>query len=184
VNVTAVGVFAVTVRFAALLPPFTEAETVTVVFAETSVVTTVNVAVFAPVATVTDDGIESTAAFPAVTVRVTLSAPKAAEFKVTVPTLLWPATILAGTKLNPLTVIGVTVRFPVLLAPFAVPETVTVVVADTLAVTTLNVAEVAPFGTTTEDGMEVTADEPAVTASVTVMSPDAAASNLTVPVLL
>src|SRR4051812_38370745 len=80
VNVTAVGVFAVTVRFAALLAPFTAAETVTVVFADTSVVTTVKVAVFDPVATVTDTGIETTAAFPAVTVRVTLSGPSAAEF--------------------------------------------------------------------------------------------------------
>lgn len=184
VNVTAVGEFAVTVRLAALLPPFTEAETVTVVLAETSVVTTVNVAVFAPVATVTDAGIDSTAALPAVTVRVTFNAPKAAEFNVTVPTLLCPATILAGTKLNPLTVTGVTVRFPLLLAPFAVPETVTVVVAEMFAVTTVKVAEVPPLGTTTEDGIEVTADEPAVTASVTVMSPAAAASNLTVPVLL
>lgn len=184
VNVTAVGEFAVTVRFAALLEPFTEAETVTVVFADTSVVTTVKVAVLDPVATVTDVGMESTAAFPAVTVRLTFMAPRAAEFRVTVPTLLWPATTLAGTKLNPLTAIGVTVKFPLLLAPFAVPETVTVVVADTFAVNTVKVAEVAPFGTTTEDGIEVTADEPAVTARVTVTSPAAAASNFTVPVLL
>jgi hypothetical protein len=151
---------------------------------ETSVVTTVKVAVLAPVATVTDAGIERTALLPAVTAKLTVSGPSAAAFKVTVPVLLCPATVVLGEKLNELGVIGETVRLPVLLAPFAVPDTVTVVFADTFAVTTVNVADVAPFGTTTDGGMEVTADDPAVTVSVTVMSPAAALSSLTVPVLL
>ena len=88
VKVTAVGVFAVTVRFPLLVIPFAVADTVTMVFAETSVVTRVKVAVLEPVATVTEAGIESTAELPAVTVRDTLNGPRAAEFRVTVPVLL------------------------------------------------------------------------------------------------
>ena len=63
-----------------------------------------------------------------------------------------------------------TVRFAVLVPPFAVAETVTVVFAETFRVVTVKVAEVVPASTLTEAGIDPTAEPPAVTARVTVVS--------------
>jgi hypothetical protein len=59
-----------------------------------------------------------------------------------------------------------------------------VVLVKTFAVTNVNVAEVEPAGTVTEGGIELTAEAPLVTFSVTVMSAAATATSFTVPVLL
>ncbi len=77
-----------------------------------------------------------------------------------------------------------TVRLAVFVPPFAVAETVTVVFAETFTVVTVKVAEVAPASTFTDAGIDPTAELPAVTANVTVVSVGTAAPNETVPVLL
>jgi hypothetical protein len=89
-----------------------------------------------------------------------------------------------GTKLTELGVFTFTVRFALLLPPFALADTETVVFAETFTVLTVNVAEVAPARTFTDAGIDPTAELPAVTVNVTVVSLGTAAPNVTVPVLL
>jgi hypothetical protein len=71
-----------------------------------------------------------------------------------------------------------------LLLPYAVAEICTGVLADTGAVTTWNVAEVLPAGTTILAGIDETAAPPLTTASVTVVSDGTAGEKFTLPVLL
>src|SRR5581483_7160717 len=92
--------------------------------------------------------------------------------------------MLLGTKLTPLGVLAVTVRLAVFVPPLAVAETVTVVLTETFRVVTMNVAVFAPASTFTDAGMDPTADPPAVTARVTVVSLCTGAPRVTVPVLL
>src|SRR5438552_3353151 len=118
----------------------------------------------------TDDGMELTAALPAVTARATVISPSAVPLRVTVPVLLCPATMLAGEKLHALGEFAVTVRFAVFVPPLGVAETVTVVFTETFTVVIVNVAEFTPASTFTDAGIEPTAELPAVTARVTVVS--------------
>jgi hypothetical protein len=179
-----VGVFAVTVSDAVLVTPLAAAETDTVVLDETVFVTRVKLPVVDPAGTVTDAGIEFTAELPLVTVKVTAMSDAAAAARVTVPVLLPPPMIEVGEKLNPVGVLAVTVSDAVLVTPFAAADTCTVVLVETLAVPSMKVAVVEPAGTVTDAGIELTAEFPLVTVRVTGMSAAAAATRVTVPVLL
>jgi hypothetical protein len=90
-----------------------------------------------------------------------------------------------GEKLNAESVTDdVTLSVALLLAPFAVAETTTLVVAVTVFVTRVKVALLLPAKTVTDAGIDATAELPLVTASVTVVFAAAVALNVTVPVLL
>ena len=112
-----VGVLGVTVSDAVLVPPLAFAETCTTVRAETFAVTTVKAALVEPAGTVTEAGIELTAAEPLVTVRVTGVSAGAAAINVTVPVLLAPATTVFGEKARVLGVSAFTVNEAVLVTP-------------------------------------------------------------------
>lgn len=92
--------------------------------------------------------------------------------------------IVLGEKLRALGEFAVTVRLPVLTPPLAVAATVTVVFAETFTVESVKVAEFAPAGILTDAGIDPTAELPAVTVRVTVVSFGTGALRVTVPVLL
>ena len=77
-----------------------------------------------------------------------------------------------------------TVNFAVLDTPFAVAETVTVVVALTGFVPTGNVALAVSALTVTVEGIDEIALDPAVTANVTIVSCARTAGNVTFPVVV
>jgi hypothetical protein len=174
----------VTVSVPLTVVPFAVAETPTLVVLATEFVVTVKAAVVAPANTVTEVGMVFTAALPPVTASATLVSDTAAAFSVTVPVLLPPPTTLEGLKTSEVGMIGVTVSVPVLLVPFAVAETTTLVVADTGTVARVNVAVLLPAGTVTDAGIDPTAEFPLVTANATESAVDAFAAKVTVPVLL
>jgi hypothetical protein len=185
VRKNAVGMFPVTVSPAVLVVPFTFAATETFVMAVTSLVTRVNVLLVVPAVTVTDEGIDFTADPPLFTANKTTVSTGGAPLRVTVPVLLKPPITVPGENLNAERVTAdVTVSVALLLVPFAVAETTTLVVAVTVFVTRVNVALVLPANTVTDAGIEATAEFPLVTASATVVFTGAAPLNVTVPVLL
>lgn len=92
--------------------------------------------------------------------------------------------MVLGEKLRALGEFAVTVRFPVFTPPLAVAATVTVVLVETFTVETMKVAEFAPAGILTDAGIDPTAELPAVTVRVTVVSFGTGALIVTVPVLL
>jgi hypothetical protein len=184
-NVTAEGPLpGVTVSVPFTVVPFAVAETPTFVVLATEFVVSVKVAVVAPASTVTLAGIIFTAALPLVTASATLMSDTAATFNVTVPVLLLPPTTLEGLNTSEVGMTGVTVSVPVLLVPFAVAETTTLVAADTGTVVRVNVAVLLPAGTVTDVGIDPTAEFPLVTAKATESAEDAFATIVTVPVLL
>lgn len=152
--------------------------------AVTAWVTTVHVALVLPAGTDTLAGIEAMA-LPPLTMASATDMVVARGFpKVTLPVLEEPPVTELGVKVTAVGVFAVTVRFPLLLAPLAVAETVTVVFVETSVVTIVKVAVLEPERTVTDEGIEITADPPAVTASVTEMFPCAVPLRVTVPVLL
>lgn len=150
----------------------------------TVLVTTVQLALVLPAVTVTLLGMEAIA-FPPLTIAKATDMVVARGFpKVTLPVLEEPPVTELGVNVTAVGVLAVTVRFALLLAPFAVAETVTVVLVETSVVTRVKVAVLDPERTVTDDGIDTTAEPPAVTARVTVMLPCAVPLRVTVPILL
>jgi hypothetical protein len=176
-------VFALTVRFAVLVPPFAVAETVTVVFAETFTVVTGNVADVVPASTFTDAGIDPTAELPAVTANATVVSVGTAAPNVTVPVLLCPAVTELGEKVSALGMFAVTVKVPFTVVPFKLAEIFGVVDTLTALVTTVKLPVELPEGTTTEAGRDEIAVPPLTIARFTVVSCAAGAARVTVPVV-
>src|SRR5467141_3590883 len=157
----------------------------TVVDAATALVLTVNVALVAPAATVTLDGVLAT--FVLLLESVTTAPPEgAAPLNVTVPVEEFPPVTLVGLTESEESVgagggTGVTVSDADLVTPLYIPEMVTVVDAATALVLTVNVALVAPAATVTLDG--VLAAVVLLLESVTTAPPEGAAPlSVTVPV--
>ncbi len=129
----------------------------TVVDAATALVLTVNVALVAPAATVTLDGVLAT--FVLLLESVTTAPPEgAAPLRVTVPVEEFPPMTLVGFTESEESVgagggAGVTVSEADLVTPLYIPEMVTVVDAATALVLIVNVALVAPAATVTLDGV-------------------------------
>lgn len=84
---------------------------------------------------------------------------------VTLPVELEPPTRLAGVRKNAVGMFPVTVRPAVLVVPFRMAATETLVIAVTSLVTRVNDALADPAGTVTEDGIDFTADPPLFTAN-------------------
>jgi hypothetical protein len=168
---------------AVFVPPFEVAETVTVVFAETFTVVTVNVAEVVPASTFTEVGIDPTAEFPAVTANVTVVSLGTAAPKVTVPVLLCPAVTELGEKVSALGVFAVTVKVPFTVVPFKLAEIFGVVETLTAFVPTVKFPVELPDGTTTEAGRDEIAVPPLTIARFTVVSVVAGAARVTVPVV-
>ena len=152
----------------------------TVAFAATGVVVTVNVALVAPAATVTFAG--TCAAAVLLLVSATAAPPAgAAPLKVTVPVEEIPPVTLDGLKLRPEGIGALTVRFADFVVPLSSPEMLTVALAVTGVVVTVNVALVAPAATVTFAGTVAAAV--LLLVSVTTAPPAGAALfNVTVPV--
>src|SRR5882762_5868226 len=125
----------------------------TVVDAATALVLTVNVALVAPAATVTLDGVLAT--FVLLLESVTTAPPEgAAPLRVTVPVEEFPPMTLVGFTVSEESGgAGVTVSEADLVTPLYIPEMVTVVDAATALVLIVNVALVAPAATVTLDGV-------------------------------
>ena len=81
------------------------------------------VALLAPALTVTDVGIEATAALPLVTVKFTVMSAAATAARVTVPVLLPPPTTDVGENFKELGVFASTVREADLEPPLKLAET-------------------------------------------------------------
>lgn len=183
-NFRELGVLAVAVKEAVLAPPFAAAETWTIVFVETLAVTREKVAVELPASTFTEAGIELTAAPPLVTVRVTGMLDVAGAARVTVPVLLPPAMTEVGKNFREFGVLGFTVKVLLTAEPLRLADTLTVVDALTLFVTTGKVATDAPDGTVTQPGIEATAELPLTTLRTIAVSETVGAPRVTVPVVL
>lgn len=166
-----------------MLPPFAAAETVTFVDDPTEFVVTGKVALALPAGTVTDCGIDATADAPPVTVNVTTVLWVKGDGKLTFPVVLFPPVTVVGENESADGVIAVTVNEPLLDKPFKVAETVTLTGDDTWAVCIVQVAVVAPMGTTTEDGIPEIAEAPLTIASATPVSSAAGALIVTVAVV-
>ncbi len=129
----------------------------TVVDAATALVLTVNVALVAPAAIATLDGVLAT--FVLLLESVTTAPPEgAAPLRVTVPVEEFPPMTLVGFTESEESVgagggAGVTVSEADLVTPLYIPEMVTVVDAATALVLIVNVALVAPAATVTLDGV-------------------------------
>jgi hypothetical protein len=119
--------FQLTVKVAVLVPVFAFAETFTVVFAPTALVTMVKLARLLPAVTVTFAGMEATAPAPLTTVRLTTVFWLSGAGNPTVPVVLFPPVTLLGTKPSDVGIIGLTVKLPVFFEPFAVAENWTLV---------------------------------------------------------
>jgi hypothetical protein len=149
--------------------------------AVTAFAVTVNVAVFAPAATVTDTGTDAAALLD----DSVTTAPPVGAFadNVTVPVTVLPDVTVAALSVNVLNAAagGVTVRIAVFVTVPFLAVIVTAVDAVTALLVTVNVADVAPAGTVTETG--TVAAVVAELVNVTTIPPaGAAAVNVTVPV--
>jgi len=89
-----------------------------------------------------------------------------------------------GAKLTDVGLFTVAVKLPVLVPPFAVALTCTVVVIGTSPVTIVQVPLLVPAGTMMLPGIDATADAPLTTFSVTTVSLTTARPNVTLPTLL
>lgn len=150
------------------------------VFAVTAMVVTVNVAVLAPAATVTEAG---TLALVMLDLSATTSPPVGATpFRVTVPVEGVPPTTEIGDRETLLRVGAVMARLAVAEVDPRVAVIVADVAAETAAVVTVNVAVVAPAATVTEVGTVALA---LLDLSDTTVPPvGATADSVTVPVLV
>ncbi len=149
--------------------------------AVTAFAVTVNVAVLAPAATVTDTGTDAAALFD----DSVTTAPPAGAFavNVTVPVTVLPDVTVAALSVNVLIAAagGVTVNTVVFVTVPFLAVIVTAVDAVTALLVTVNVADVAPAGTVTDTGTVAAVVLELV--SVTTIPPaGAAAVNVTVPV--
>ncbi|HWD38581.1 MAG TPA: hypothetical protein VG944_07010 [Fimbriimonas sp.] len=169
---------AVIVSVAVLEAPLAVAVIVAEVLLATAVVLTVNVAVEAPAATVTEAG---TVADPELLLRLTTMPPVgAAELIVTVPVEVDPPTTDVGETVTPVTAGGVIVSVAVFVTELFVAVMVAVVLEATAVVVTVNVPVVEPEGTTTELG---TVADPELLLSATAKPVEGAAEvSVTVPV--
>ena len=152
---------------------------VAVALLDTATVLTVNVAVVAPAATVTEAG---TVALALLLLKVTTRPPVgAALLTVTVPVEGFPPTTEVGLRTSDEAVGAVIVRFAVADWPFAEAVIVAVALAATGVVETVNVALVPPEATVTEAG---TVAETLLLERLTTNPPAAAGlDRVTVPVL-
>lgn len=89
-----------------------------------------------------------------------------------------------GAKLTDVGLFTVAVKLPVLVPPFVVALTCTVVVTGTSPVTTVQVPLLVPAGTMMLLGIETTAEAPVTTFSVTAVSLTTARPSVTLPTLL
>jgi len=137
------------VKVAVLVPLFAFAETFTVIFAPTGLVTTVKLARLFPAVTVTFAGMDATAPAPLTTVRLTTVSWLRGAGNPTVPVVLFPPVTLLGTKPSDVGIIGLTVKLPVFFTPFAVAENWTLVETVTWFVLIVHVVLLNPAGTTT-----------------------------------
>jgi hypothetical protein len=112
-----------------LVPPFADAEILTVVELITAFVSTLKLTLELPAEAVTELGIDATAVAPLTTARVTTVSCASVCEKLTVPLVLFPPDTAVGAKLSPEGVIAFTVKVPFLVAPFTTAEIVTRVVA-------------------------------------------------------
>lgn len=160
-----------------LLVPFF-AVIVAVAEAVTVLVVTVNVAVVAPVATVTEVGTVALVEFEE---RVTITpADGAGPVRVTVPVEGEPPITDVGLRASAESEGGFTVRFAVLVMVPSFPVMVAIVAALTALVFTVNVADVEPAGTVTDTGtVAETLDDVRETVTPPV---GAAVDNVAVPV--
>jgi len=118
----------------------------------TGEVVTVNAAVVAPAATVTDDG---TDAFELLDVRLTTFPPlAAAPLRVTVPVADVPPTTAVGDTVTLVRAAGLTVNVAVFDVPFSVAVIVGLLVAATASVVMVKVAVLDPPATATEPGTD------------------------------
>jgi hypothetical protein len=137
-----------------------------------------------PAGTVNCEGIDATASDPLMIVRITEVSFATARPNVTFPVELPPPVTEAGEKVNPVGMFGFTVRLAVLLPPFAVALTCTMVVTATSLVTMVHVPVLLPAGTTMLSGIDATAEAPLRMLSVTRVSMLTARPNVTLPTLL
>ena len=113
------------------------------------------------------EGRDATATDPLTIAKVTTVLFASARANVTFPSELAPPVTIAGVKLTEVGVFGFRVRLPVLLPPFAVALTCTVVATGTSLVTMLQVPLLLPAGTIMLLGIEATAEAPLTIFSVT-----------------
>jgi hypothetical protein len=172
----------VTVRDAVRVTPSCEPEMVTEVEVPTGLVLTVNVAVVAPLATVT---LAATVATAVLLLDSDTRAPPlgAGPLRVTVPVDDVPPITLVGLTPSEDSVVGggVTVSDAVRVAPLYPAEIVTDVEVDTVLVLTVNVTLVAPLATVTLDGTVATAAL-LLESETRAPPPGAGALRVTVPV--
>jgi hypothetical protein len=112
-----------------LVPPFAEAEILTVVELITGFVSTLKLTAELPAEAVTELGIDATGVPPLTTARLTTVSWASTCENVTVPVVLLPPGNEVGAKVSPEGVIAFTVKLPFLVASFAAAEIVTRVVA-------------------------------------------------------
>jgi len=161
------------------VPPLALADTFTVVLALTGLVTTVKLALEVPWVTVTVGGMEATALAPLTIANVTTVSWPTGTGKLTVPVVLLPPVTELGLKVRDVGTLGVTVRVAFLVAPLAVAEILTWVETETAFVAMVQLAELNPARTTTDAGIEATAEPPLSTARETVVSVATGALNTT-----
>jgi len=149
----------------------------------TVTVVTGNVAVADPASTVTDAGIDPSAAVPAVAASNTTVSAVAAWPSVTFPAALPPAYTDDGVNVTEEGQFGVTLRFAVRVTPFWVAASCTAVAAATGTVPSENSAEVDPAGTVA-DGVADKAFEPVFTAIGMSRSMVVGASRVTLQVVV
>ena len=154
------------------------------VLISTGLVIREKLAVVAPLRTVTEAGMDPTAEFPLVTVNVTVVSPLDGTPMVTVPVLAAPPMTDVGENFKELGTLGVTVKVPVTVVPFAPAEIFTVVDDTTALVEMTKLAVELPANTVTVPGMEATAEPPLTIVKVTGMSTGAVPAMVTVPVVL
>jgi hypothetical protein len=118
-----------TLKVAALVPPFAEADICTVVDVVTGFVTTLKFTLEVPANAVTVLGIDATALAPLTTARLITVSCTNVSGKVTVPTVVFPPVTGLGAKLSREGVMALTVKMAFLVAPLAVADMVTLVLA-------------------------------------------------------
>jgi hypothetical protein len=155
---------------------------VTGVDAATAVVVTVNVALVAPAATATLAGVVEAALVSDSVTVLCAAVPAAGALRVTVPVEGLPAMTLAGFMMTETKATGLIVSPAVSDAPLKVAVTVTGVGAVITLVVMVNVAPVAPVGTTTLAGVVAAALSSDRVTVLCAAVPTAGAFKTTVPV--
>jgi len=144
----------------------------------------VQLPLFAPVGTMMLAGMDATAVAPVRIVNVTVVSDVTGIPNVTFPTALPPPTNELGVMVKVVGRFTVAVRLADFDPPFALAETVMLVVAATWLVTSVKLALDVPAKTVMEAGIECTAELPLVTVRATLVSVGAGPPRVTVPLLL